>query len=224
MPVKGVAIDLVRARLPQILGQARDQLGRLSLKPPGWRARATATRWIDRRIVLAALLLGGILHICFTFWASIFTGGHAYRQLVEQLPVNRMTVLPQQAPSKQILPELPPDMLYAVCRFDLHQGAVAVRATVLGPGWALSVHTPHGTNIYVLTGQPTRSTDVSFLLISNAPDAVHSMPRRESAAETPIVSPTLEGVVVLRAPVRGLAWAAETEAMLQRASCALVKQ
>jgi uncharacterized membrane protein len=224
MPVKGISIDLVRARLPQMLQQARDQLGRLSLKPPSWPSQATATRWIDRRTVLAAVLLGGVVHICFTFWASVSAGGQAYRQLVEHLPVNSMTVLPQQAPGKQILPELPPDMLYAVCRFDLHQSAVAVRATVLGPGWALSVHTPQGSNIYVLTGQPARSTDVSFLLVSSAPDAVHPIPRRESAAETQIVSPAPEGVVVLRAPMRGMAWTAETEAVLQRARCTVVKQ
>jgi uncharacterized membrane protein len=223
MQVKSIAIDLVRARLPQLLQQAREQLGKLSMKPPSWPSQATATRWIDRRTVLGAVLLGGIVHICFTFGASVSTGSHAYRQLVDQLPVNSMTVLPQQAPGKQIMPELPPDMLYAICRFDLHQGAVAVRATVLGPGWALSVHTPQGTNIYVLTGQPARSTDVSFLLVPSAPEAVQSIPRRESAAETPIASPSLEGLVVLRAPVRGLAWTAETEATLRRASCALVK-
>lgn len=224
MQVKSVTIDLVREHLPQWLGQARDQFGKLSLKPPSWPKQAAASRWIDRRTALAALLLGGIVHICFTFWASIFTGGHAYRQLIEQLPANTMTVLPQQAPSRQILPELPPDMLYAICRFDLHQGAVAVRATVLGPGWALSVHTPQGSNIYVLTGQPDRTTDVSFVLVPSAHDAVHALPRREGAADTQIVTPTPEGVVVLRAPVRGLAWTAETEALLQRARCAQVKQ
>jgi uncharacterized membrane protein len=133
-------------------------------------------------------------------------------------------VLPPQTPGKQILPELAPDMLYAMCRYDLHEGAVAVRAMVVGPGWALSVHTPQGSNFYVLTGQPNRSVDVSFVLVPSASDAVHSIPRRESAADTQIVSPTSEGVIVLRAPLRGLAWTAEIEAILQRASCTLLKQ
>jgi uncharacterized membrane protein len=224
MPVKAMAIGLVRERLPQLLQQARDQLRKLPLKRPDWPVRATAAaRWINRRMVLAALLLGGIVHICATFAASIPTAGQAYRQLADRLPANRMTVLPQQAPGHQILPELPPDMLYAMCRFDLHQGAVAVRATVLGPGWALSVHTPQGNNFYVLTGQPARSTEVSFLLVPSMPDAVLAIPRRESATDTQIASPALEGVVVLRAPIRGLAWTAETEAVLQRASCSQVK-
>jgi uncharacterized membrane protein len=224
MPVKAMALDLVRERLPQLLQQARDQLRKLPLKRPEWPVRATtAARWINRRMVLTAFLLGGIVHICATFAASIPNNGQAYRLLVDQLPPNRMTALPQQAPGRQILPELPPDMLYAMCRFDLHQGAVAVRATVLGPGWALSVHTPQGNNFYVLTGQPGRSTDVSFLLVPSMPDAVVSIPRREGATDTQIASPALEGVIVLRAPIRGLAWTTDTEAIVQRASCSQVK-
>jgi uncharacterized membrane protein len=225
MPVKAMAVDLVRERLPQLRQQARDLLRKLPLKQPNWPARApTNARWIDQRMLLAALLLGGIAHICATFAAPIYSAGHAYRLLVDQLPPNRMTLLPQQAPGRQILPELPPDMLYAMCRFDLHRGAVAVRATVLGPGWALSVHTPQGSNFYVLPGQPARSTDVSFLLVPSAPDAVLAIPRRESATDTQVASPTLDGVIVLRAPLRGLAWTAETEAILRRASCTQVKE
>jgi uncharacterized membrane protein len=224
MQMKPMAIDLVRERLPQLLQQARDQLRKLPLKRPNWpTTQAAAPRWINRRMVVAALLLGGIVHICVTFLAPAYTSGHAYRQLVDLLPPNSMTVLPQQAPARQILRELPPDALYAMCRYDLHRAPVTVRATVLGPGWALSVHTPLGTNFYVLTGQSDRSTDVSFVLVPSAPDPALSVPRREGRAETQIVSPSLEGVIILRAPVRGLAWTAETEAILKRASCTPVR-
>jgi uncharacterized membrane protein len=224
MQVKPMAIDVVRERLPQMLQQARDQLRKLPLKRPNWPTQAPAARWINWRAVLAAALLGGIVHLVATFLAPVYTSGHAYRLLVEQLPPNRMTVIPQQAPGRQILPELPPDVLYAMCRYELHQGAVTVRATVLGPGWALSVHTPRGSNFYVLPGQRDRSTDVSFVLVPSAPEAVLSLPRRQSPADTQIASPTLEGVIVLRAPIRGLAWIPETEAILQGASCTPVKQ
>jgi uncharacterized membrane protein len=223
MQMKPVAIDLVRERLPQLWQQARDRLGKLPLKRPNWPLQTAATRWINWRLALAAALIGGIVHIGATFAASIHTGGHAYRMLLDQLPPSDMAVLPQQAPGKQILPELPPDMLYAMCRYDLHQGAVAVRATVLGPGWALSVHTPLGSNFYVLTGQAEHSTDVSFVLVPSAPDAALSVPRHNSARDTQIASPSLEGVVVLRAPIRGFAWTAEAEAILKRASCMPVR-
>jgi hypothetical protein len=80
------------------------------------------------------------------------------------------------------------------------------------------VHTPEGSNFYVLPGQSQRRTEVSFVLVPSGPDAL-PIPRRASATESQIASPTLEGLVVLRAPLRGLAWTAETEATLQRASC-----
>ena len=68
----------------------------------------------------------------------------------------------------------------------------------------------------MLPGQPAHSTDVSFLLVRSAPDAAHLLPRPDTAKDTQIASPSLEGLVVLRAPVRGLAWAAEAEAILKR--------
>jgi uncharacterized membrane protein len=228
--MRSTAIDVVRdvvgERLPQVIKQlwqhVRELAGKVSLKPPRLPSQSSgALHWISWRTLLAAALLGGIVHILATFAASVAAGGHAYGLLIDQLPANRMLVLPQQSPGKQLLPELPPDMLYAMCRYDLQVGVLAVRATVVGPGWSLSVHTPQGSNFYVLTGQPDRSTDVSFLLVPSNPDPI---PRRESAADTQIASPSLTGVVVLRAPLRGLAWTAETEAILQRASCVLVKQ
>jgi uncharacterized membrane protein len=101
-------------------------------------------------------------------------------------------------------------------------GPVAVTATVADAGWALSLHAARGGNFYVLPGQPLRRTEVSLLVIPSGPDAA-LVPKRESASDTPIVSPTREGLIVLRAPLRGLAWAAQTEATLQRATCTQVK-
>ena len=51
-----------------------------------------------------------------------------------------------------------------------------------------------------------------------------STPRRVSATESQIPSPSTEGLVVVRAPLKGLAWRAEAEAILRRASCAPVKR
>ena len=62
-----------------------------------------------------------------------------------------------------------------------------------------------------------------LLVIPGGPDAA-LVPKRESTSGTPIVSPTREGLIVLRAPLRGLAWGAETEATLLQATCTQVKQ
>src|SRR5262245_4525802 len=229
MPVKEVSLDALRQRLPQILRQVPGRLQKLQKLPsrlPRWPsqpAAKSAMAWISWRTMAAAVLLGGIVHICATFASSLSATGQAYRLLAERLPTNGMVVLPLQAPGRQILPFLPPDMLYAMCRYDLSDGPVAVTASVLDAGWALSVHTPDGRNLYVLPGLPRRRTNVSFVIVPSAPDTT-SVPRRDSAADTQIASPAIEGVVILRAPLRGLAWTAETEAALQTAACTPVKQ
>jgi uncharacterized membrane protein len=235
MPVTPFSVDVLRQRLPQLLnrglGHLNRGLGHLPKLPlqklpsqlPRWPLAAAIVRWVSWRTVATAVLLGGIVHICAIFAVSLSATGQAYRLLAERLPVNSMVVLPLQAPGRQILPFLPPDMLYAICRYDLTRGPVAVTAAVPDVGWALSLHTPEGSNIYVLPGQRRRTTDVSFLVVPTGPDA-QPIPRREAGAESQIASPSNEGLAILRAPLRGLAWAAETEAVLQRATCRPARQ
>lgn len=208
------------AQLPpfkMLFKQALGLLVRLRLPLPGW------MRGLGWRRVTGVLLLAGIVHICATLAAPMVTSRHAFLQLRDQLPANQMIVLPPQAPDRQLAPYLQPHMLYAICRYDLSGGPVAVRATVGEAGWALTLHAPQGENFYVLPGQPLRRTEVSLLLVPRGPDAL-LLPRAETTSDTPVVSPSREGLVVLRAPLRGLAWSAEAEAMVKRASCTQVKQ
>lgn len=199
------------------LKQALALLKRLRLPLPGWLRR------VGWRRLTAVALLAGIVHICATLAAPMLSSGHAYLVLRDKLPVNSMVVLPPQAPGRQILPYLLPHMLYAVCRYDLTGGPVAVTATVADAGWALSLHGVRGDNFYVLPGQPLRRTEVSLMVIPGGPDTA-PIAKREDSPETPVVSSTTEGLIVLRAPIRGLAWSAETEATLQRATCTQAKR
>ncbi len=48
--------------------------------------------------------------------------------------------------------------------------------------------------------------------------------RRLTGDDSQVESPVSEGLVLLRAPLRGLAWRAETEARLRRATCTPVPQ
>lgn len=197
--------------------QAQALLTRLRLPLPGWLRR------VGWRRLTAVALLAGIVHICATLAAPVLSSGHAYLLLRDKLPVNRMVVLPPQAPGRQLLPYLLPHTLYAFCRYDVNGGPVVVTATVADAGWALSLHGARGDNFYVLPGQALRRTEVSLLLIPGGGEA-EPIAKRESSSETPVVTPTPEGLIVLRAPLRGLAWTAETEATLQRATCTQVKR
>jgi uncharacterized membrane protein len=189
-------------------------------KLPKW------VREIGWRTVVGALLLGGIVHISATLAVPVAGSGHAYQRLRDTLPLNRMVVLPASTPTRALLPFLSPDMLYAMCRYELTGGAVTVTAMLADAGWALSLHTPGGENFYVMPGQAARRDEVSFLVVPGGDrftDAVLP-PRRASAADTQVASPSAEGLIVVRAALPGLAWRAETEALLKRASCTQVKR
>jgi uncharacterized membrane protein len=186
-------------------------------------------KWLSEvgwRTVIGALLLGGIIHITATMAVPLVSSGHAYGRLRDTLPINRMVLLPPPAPGNQPLPFLTPDALYAMCRYDISVDSLTVTAAMPHAGWTLSVHTPQGDNIYVMPGQETRRGDVSLTVVPSAErlGEFALAPRRVSAQETHVPSPSWEGLVVVRAPLKGLAWRAETEAALRRATCTPVKR
>jgi uncharacterized membrane protein len=188
-------------------------------KVPTW------TREIGWRTVAGAVLLGGILHIAATLAVPQLSQGNAFQRLREVLPTNRMIVLPAPAPSKQFLPFMTPDALYAICRYDITKDPVTVVAALAEPGWALSLHTPQGDNFYVMPAQQAPRSDVSLVVVPGG-DRVSEVPvaRRTGPLDTHIASPADEGLIVVRAPLKGLAWRAETEAVLRRASCTPAKR
>lgn len=189
----------------------------------------TLPKWLSEvgwRTVVGALLLGGIVHITATFAVPLVSSGHAFSKLRDTLPVNRMVVLPPLAPGKQPLPYLAPDALYAMCRYDVSVDSLIVTVAMVHAGWTLSLHTPQGDNFYVMPAQETRRGDISLTVIPSAERLGEfvAAPRRVSAQETQVASPSWEGLVVVRAPLKGLAWRAEAEAALRRATCTPVKR
>jgi len=186
-------------------------------KPPRW---VSDVGW---RTIVAGLLAGGIVHILATFAAPVFGSGNAFAGLRETLPENTMVLMPPAAPGKQTLPYVPPDAMYAICRFDLAGGPVNVTARIADTGWVLSMHTPQGDNFYVMPRQLLRRDEVSFTVTPRDYREHGQAPKAASPADTKVTSPSMEGLIVVRAPLKGIAWQTETEAQLERSSCTQVK-
>ncbi len=185
-------------------------------------------RWIRQigwRTVAGAVLLAGIVHISATLAVPLLGPGNAFRKLRETLPVNQMVFLPPPTPGNQLLPYVAADALYAACRFDVSTTGVTVSALLADPGWTLSLHTPQGDNFYVMPAQQMRRSEVTFVIVPGGDKVLDfGASRRPTGDETQVDSPTAEGLVLVRAPLRGLSWRAETEAKLRRASCAPLPQ
>jgi uncharacterized membrane protein len=189
-----------------------------TLRVPRW------IRQIGWRTIAGAVLLAGIVHITATLAVPLLGPGTAFRKLRDSLPLNQMVFLPQAAPGSQLLPFMAADALYAVCRYDVSSAPLNVTAMLADPGWTLSLHTPLGDNFYAMPAQQLRGTDVTFQIVPTAERLLDTSARRPTGLESSVESPAAEGLVMVRAPLRGLSWRAETEAKLRRASCSSVPQ
>jgi uncharacterized membrane protein len=184
------------------------------IRGPKW---LSAVGW---RTFAGALLTAGIIHIVATLGVPALGSGNAIERLRQALPVNRMVILAPPSPGREPLPFLMPDALYAVCRYDLAGQPLQVTAALIHVGWSLSLHTAQGDNFYAMPAQPTRRDAVALTVIAGGDKSEFSpTPRRIGAADTTITAPTNEGLVIVRAPLKGLAWRREAEAALRRASC-----
>jgi uncharacterized membrane protein len=173
--------------------------------------------------VLAAIVCAGIVHILATLMVPQLAAGSAYQRLAAGLPPNKMRMLPIVAAGAQPLPFMTPDTRYAVCRFDVSNGPVSIRAFLPDKGWSLALYSPSGDNFYAAPAQDLRRTEVNFTLLppGERPAGFFGFGFGRTAAQSSseIIAPQGEGLVVVRAPLRGLSYAGETEAQLARASC-----
>jgi uncharacterized membrane protein len=182
---------------------------------PGW---VYELRW---RTALVALVCGGIVHIVATLMVPQLAAGSAYQRLAAGLPANSMKVLPPVTQEAQPLPFMSPDTRYAVCRFDVRNGPVAIRALLPDKGWSLALFSPDGGNFYAVPAQDLRRIEVNFVLLppGERPPGFFGFGRTAASSATEVIAPQAEGLVVVRAASRGQSYGGEVEAQLGYASC-----
>lgn len=181
-------------------------------------------RLIDWRVGLAGVLVGALVHVGLVLSAPYRPRNGGFERIKGQLPVNRIALLPVPAPGQQPLPFMVPDALYAVCRYDLSIDSLRISTSLMERGWSLSLHSAVGDNFYTIPGQVKR-TDISFVVLPSAGAAeLGPVPRRIGSGDMLIASPTIEGVAVVRAPLKGIAYREETAKALSLTSCSAVKR
>src|SRR5262245_14189779 len=181
------------------------------------------TNW---RLVGLAFFAVGILHIVATLAAPSLVISRAYDQLAQNLPLNRMQILPPITPSSQPLPFLAPDARYALCPFDTSDGAVAITARLPGPGWMLALYTAEGENFFASVSRPGPAIDVSLMLVPSEDRFLGLTPEARSIYEPTDKTLTIgaqKGIAIIRSPNQGVAYEARNLAELSRARCAFRK-
>ncbi len=185
---------------------------------------SSVSQWLQTRahVLLIAVLLAAILHIVATLIAPNIAGGTPFAKLSPVAPLHKFLVLPPVSPQNQPLAFMAPDVRYAMCRYNTAQGPVSVSVRLPGRGWALALYTPEGDNFYTALGQDGQQADISLQLTPVADRFLGLTPEargKASEATATLDIATGTGLIVVRAPDLGLAYRADTEATLQRATC-----
>ncbi len=181
---------------------------RMLFKPRNW-------LWIA-----GALVTAGIVHV-MTVFAAAELSNSPLRALEAAGSVNAMTVLPPVTAATQPMPFMSGDTRYAFCPFDLASSPLFVR-TRFGEGiWTIAVFDRAGAMLYSVTNTELQRRDAVLVIARITESRAASLPISRQAATTNITVnvPEARGLALIQAPILGAGFEAETEALLQEASC-----
>lgn len=175
--------------------------------------------------LIAALFCAGIIHILVVFGVPYVASRDAWARLSSISDENRMYVLPVAA-SESPLPFMAPDIAYAFCRFDLRDKNVLVETGLGDASWSIAVSTRYGENFYFITGAEAKRRELRLLLVPRKRLAREASTERseEGEEQSIVIVPGMEGVAVLRAPIRGPSFASDTVSALGSSKCEPLKQ
>lgn len=112
-----------------------------------------------------------------------------------------------------------PDLLYAVCVFDLSDGPLLVEGDLPGGYWSLSAFAANSDNFFVVDDRQIQGRHARYVLASEAKPA--GLPA-ELAAAPVIVAPSASGVLLFRILVLDPADMTAPLAAQQSARCTTV--
>jgi uncharacterized membrane protein len=157
--------------------------------------------------ILAAILLGGIVHLSTVLAMPQTAKQDAYSRLTPLTPVNTMVPLAAPTADAEIMPFMDPAFATAVCRYDLTGGALKLIAPVSQAYTSVTFYTRKSIAYYALNDRAAGRRSIELDLMTAAQHA--QVPEEEdvTAADRLIIeSPTTMGLIVVRtlAPEPGL--------------------
>jgi uncharacterized membrane protein len=151
--------------------------------------------------LFGALFLAGIVHIVSIFAMPWLAPKDAFARMAAAAPVHQMTLLPDPTPQESA-PFDDPALVQGVCRYDLSQGRLRLRAN-LPPDELLlmSFHGRQGQVYYSMTDRSATRGSLDVLILTRPQlDIVEANDKEdELPQDLRIIAPTLEGFILLRA-------------------------
>jgi uncharacterized membrane protein len=169
--------------------------------------------------IIGGFVTGGIIHILCVFGIPLLAEHDAWSRLSASMKPNTLVVADGKTVAN--LPFSSPDVISAYCLFDLSERNIFVRSPLPEGPWSLAVSSRTGENFYVATGADAKKPEVRLLLIRSdrLSEEAATEKTEEGEDQNIVVSPSETGFVVIRAPLRGESFRAQTMSEIQKARC-----
>ena len=171
--------------------------------------------------IAVGLVLGGLVHLTTVLALPRLALEDAFTRLERLGPANEVQIVPSPTPFEAVLPRMDPSFVHAVCRYDLSRSPLRIVIPLAQDYMSVSFYTRHGLPFYALNDRAAAQRVIDLQLMT--PGQRAALPENEeiTAADRLIVeSPTLEGVVFVRAFVRERGDLDAVAARLAEARCA----
>lgn len=191
----------------------------------GWRPslRAGSARFV--MTTLAGLVLAAIVHIITILAIPALSqrdAAHAYRELgtegyAEPIPA------PGNIRGLPALREADPNVVTAICSYDLSAGPMRVVARTGSLPLGLTLHRQGGGVLYAITDRAAIRGTLEFLVMTEAQrdERIAADEEGETSRELRIVSDTEQGLIVARVLLRLPSDKADAEALATGVACGL---
>jgi uncharacterized membrane protein len=170
--------------------------------------------------IVGGILLGGVVHLVSVLALPRIATQDAYSRLTTITRPNAVTPLPPTEPGNTLLPFMDPAFAVAVCRYDLSTGPIKLAVPVSQSYTSVSFYTRSDVAYYAINDRSAGRRVIELDLMTEAQHAALPEDEDVTAADRLIIdSPTVDGLIVLKAlaPEPGLM--AQAQASLAAASC-----
>jgi uncharacterized membrane protein len=150
--------------------------------------------------ILAAILLGGIVHLSTVLAMPQAAKQDAYWRLTPLTPVNAMIPLAAPTAGTELMPFMDPAFAAAVCRYDLTGGPLKLVAPVSQAYTSVTFYTRKSVAYYAINDRAAGRRTIELDLMTAAQHAQVPEDEEVTAADRLIIeSPTSMGLIVVRA-------------------------
>ena len=172
--------------------------------------------------IIGAFVIAGLVHIVSVLLMPLLAPQDSFARLTAATPLGQLVILQNGPPGRELLPFEDPAAVIAVCRFDLAQGALRLRANFDGEGLVLmSFRNRFGTAFYAMTDRGTSRGRLDVVIATRAQlDAYEAQDSEDEApSDLRLVAPSPEGFAMLRALSLEPGQRADAQARLKAISC-----